>query len=1419
MSDRIRIQQQKQISDNYSYPQLAQTTGNLRMGTAQASVNHDISRISLCPQARLTVSQPGDFYEQEADRVAKQVMGMSDRANHNAVQREANPQKEENLQLKSLGNTITPLVQREEIPEEEEEESLQMKSSSNLTIQREEMPEEEKEEEEENLQMKSLGNLAIQRKEIPEEEEELVQAKPSLQRFDDGGLAASSDISSKLHSRKGQGSPLADDVRNFMEPRFGVDFSNIKVHTDSDAVQMSRELGAQAFTYGSDVYFGLGKSPGNNELTAHELTHVVQQGGAVQIQQDGFKGQLMREDDGNPLPTDIKDANATSMGTGSGNSTTNFSVSNKTRAVSGKTLSQVWDDMTNSGTKESASVLPELKPDPQYGYDENEKVTKVTVNVKETKEMPQWIELEQQCQPIKNEWNRFYSALDRHEERHVSIDRKHYTNVHQKLVGKPRQTAWDTLDEVVDVADKENKAYDTSSNHGIAEGSKINAAVQCDVEKLNEPGTSPLENAGITSDIPSTDSTMLMAKRTGHSHPSSFPQLYRGHDFNKIFFYPKQERTSLPEPSTDNYLPSLIIRRDETTSPPAAPPASETPGKHENQRVGTWGVWSKTPLTTGKRDKEDFRTREAAIAYAKGMGKAAAVFQEDNKFIVYPVSYSSLIYSFTYSSTRMFNNSNISDVMGVAGVLALITEDGTAILPHQYGGEADYNSWMEQQNALKPGENPFDAHKEAFGEGLGKIAGKEKFLRQFELAMRDTASGMLDRAQQEAKTKQQEVAEGLPTKDAKIIHKAAKELEEVDKQLIDWKAKQSNLNAVVEDPVPFNEEFNDRAKREREEASKQVAELELQRKTILLDYPLLSQINPAEFNKLNDADRAKMLGGASGQVLKDIEETRKNVTSGNLNLWALDLIVKSSLAGLSITDPERQNWAKDKAKLEKKIDTAISIALGVLQIGFSIAATTVGGPVGVAFAIGAGVTGVADATRMTNKYFQNKAAANTDINKDKALVPQDIEDQWAWLVVAWVGVGLSYADAIEAARAVKAGAGAAEVIASESSKLAKASGVEESVILKAAGQAGKTPPDPTALRKLLLSALPDEKMVAKFKDIPVNVLTPEDFIKRFGSTSGEAVTTFKQGKDGELIAEVFFKETSNPLAMREEAVHIAQAADKEIGAKLAKLSESNFSSWSKMETEQQLELYKTKIEVEIDAQQRLLRQFAGEDPQYLVNIEGNLKNLQSRIGEVEQAIKDPNLIKQGKMPWWDSKQPPRLFAKALSANSIIIDSNTAIALNKYLKGEKLQPGEEALIKQLETMGDADLRLAEQVVGEVRNGIIRFQGIVLTIDRSSTEYQKLLQVLEQANVGGGKGAAARQIVADVFFAKTEPGVVPAYTTHDPGQYNKFYKIKFGIDPHPRNPDLNGKSLVEVYKDKGFDVTINGKTIHVIPLPNK
>lgn len=88
-------------------------------------------------------------------------------------------------------------------------------------------------------------------------------------------------IYTRLNRSRGGGQPLREVDRSFMGKKFGVNFSEVRVHTDGNAVQMSRELNAEAFTQGRDIYFGAGRySPGTSlgkKLLAHELTHVLQQ--------------------------------------------------------------------------------------------------------------------------------------------------------------------------------------------------------------------------------------------------------------------------------------------------------------------------------------------------------------------------------------------------------------------------------------------------------------------------------------------------------------------------------------------------------------------------------------------------------------------------------------------------------------------------------------------------------------------------------------------------------------------------------------------------------------------------------------------------------------------------------------------------------------------------------------------------------------------------------------------------------------------------------------------------------------------------------------------------------------------------------------------------------------------------------------
>ncbi|HEX5621234.1 MAG TPA: DUF4157 domain-containing protein [Solirubrobacteraceae bacterium] len=97
------------------------------------------------------------------------------------------------------------------------------------------------------------------------------------------GSAAVGDAVDTGVKALGAGEPLAAPVREYMEPRFGTDFSDVRVHTGSAANAANDTLRSDAFTYGSDVYYGAGRAPANDALTAHELAHVVQQRRAGQL--------------------------------------------------------------------------------------------------------------------------------------------------------------------------------------------------------------------------------------------------------------------------------------------------------------------------------------------------------------------------------------------------------------------------------------------------------------------------------------------------------------------------------------------------------------------------------------------------------------------------------------------------------------------------------------------------------------------------------------------------------------------------------------------------------------------------------------------------------------------------------------------------------------------------------------------------------------------------------------------------------------------------------------------------------------------------------------------------------------------------------------------------------------------------------
>ena len=262
-------------------------------------------------QAKLTVGLPGDKYEQEADAVADKVVNGN--GQQPAVQQQgissiqrgtlATPAEDEKLGTaearmeKDKAIQEKPEVQREGGEEEEpvqakgeEEEEVQMMGEEEeepvqTMGEEEEEPVQKMEEEEEPVQAKGEEEEEVQM--MGEEEEEPVQTmeeeEPVQAKSKKGASPqASSGLSNKIRSSSGKGNQMPKNTKSEMENSFGVDFSGVNIHTDQSSVEMNKELGAQAFTRGQDVYFNAGKfKPETSEgkrLLAHELTHVVQQG-------------------------------------------------------------------------------------------------------------------------------------------------------------------------------------------------------------------------------------------------------------------------------------------------------------------------------------------------------------------------------------------------------------------------------------------------------------------------------------------------------------------------------------------------------------------------------------------------------------------------------------------------------------------------------------------------------------------------------------------------------------------------------------------------------------------------------------------------------------------------------------------------------------------------------------------------------------------------------------------------------------------------------------------------------------------------------------------------------------------------------------------------------------------------------------
>lgn len=228
------------------------------VGLQQGIGNAATMRLFRSPliQPKLTVSHPEDESEREADRVADQVMRMTE------PPRPQDDEEKEGLVHRKFGLTVQRKCN---------DCSSGGEACSTCA-------------EEENLQRAiASGPVAP-----------IVQAK-----HDSSQSEIARTVPVNFSAALGGGRPLPAVTRSFFEPRFGADFSGVRIHTDGEAAQAARSVSARAFTLGRDLVFGTGQySPettSGKQLLAHELTHVLQQGGGTRATtQEGPTASLQR---------------------------------------------------------------------------------------------------------------------------------------------------------------------------------------------------------------------------------------------------------------------------------------------------------------------------------------------------------------------------------------------------------------------------------------------------------------------------------------------------------------------------------------------------------------------------------------------------------------------------------------------------------------------------------------------------------------------------------------------------------------------------------------------------------------------------------------------------------------------------------------------------------------------------------------------------------------------------------------------------------------------------------------------------------------------------------------------------------------------------------------------------------------------
>jgi hypothetical protein len=1029
-----------------------------------------------------------------------------------------------------------------------------------------------------------------------------------------------SDVATAAVEGASAGAPVDGGVRAQVEPHLGADLSGVRVHADPLAQQASEAMGARAFAHGRDVFLGPGESGGDVGLMAHELTHVVQQGAAgdqvpqrqvevgaanspAEQQADAVAaavtgGQrpaasgLIVSDDAPAGPGQVKRSVFLRQLKAAVTSTANDALGPLWSAM-GCPYIERWFSKHASATPEQLEALARRYSGVAGAGAATDYLPPILDRVRAG--IGKW----KNGEDLSGELSRAGMSAEAAAASQARADAGDEQRTPAEMEAAQRKPTADSVSApplVAELGDGEPLPASAAARMGDAFGGESFAEVRVHTDDQAARKASALDARAFTvgNHIAFGSGEFNPGTPAGDAilaHELAHTVQQRGAGGDAVQRQTVGGESAAHEQDADraaggvlgrlwggvksafggardNVGPALRsgyqLQRCSGGTKPDYDWSKDAKGDNEGAVVAQ--LSKKGSMVTPERDLKAgktigvFDSKAKALAVAKSEANAAVVIPENGMFAAYQLD------SDGYFNNEIFNPVLIRNAGMVvkARISAIITASGATYTT----SDLEHSPGQEPQLQTEPAGDPFAPYLEVNKEGKGGIENLDEgeLIGMFQAAMFDNAIKVLAESQRQAQQKADQFAGGptavsaseheLMLDTARELKPAVKELKDAELEL--WLYDESGGGGGEPD---WDRDPNEPTERDKLQEKVDIARA---RKGLILQrYPMLGRYQDPDdldtFIKETKSGRVDSLERDANQVVRDVYTTRSNIMTGDLNLWTVPSVVYSTMVGLGIDpDGKQGTWIKNKASKQKSKEQFLSIALAVFSIGFGIAAAVFTGGASLAFAAGAFGVGMVDAIRTTEQHFVTNAATNTDVDTPESMLPQEAKEHWGWLIVAWAGVALDFADLAKAAKAGKVGSEIAEV--AKGSKT-----VDEAAQVLAAG-------NPKLLARLRKAAgvhkVTDPVSADMLKQLEPQVGARIEIDPKTLGNSGEVRVNLKKVDDGLVVTGITVgaRATVGDVLLHAETVRLLKRYNGTVG-KLRELWD-RFRSFAKLSGDQ-----------------------------------------------------------------------------------------------------------------------------------------------------------------------------------------------------------------------------------------------------------